>query len=136
MTHPRFIKLNPNFIPCTLEKGNEYFKNGIFVFNITKLIEHIDANKDKFTITDIDVDYYCRLQADYNLNQDYVKQADITRPLILAEISPDKYDIDLLNYYWRGYSLIDGHHRIAKAHELGIKNLKAYIIPMEEHINF
>lgn len=33
--HPRRIKFDPNFIPCTIEVDEEYLRNGIFVFNIT-----------------------------------------------------------------------------------------------------
>ncbi|MBU4608964.1 MAG: hypothetical protein KKA38_10875 [Euryarchaeota archaeon] len=40
------------------------------------------------------------------------------------------------DYYSRGYNLIDGHHRLAKANQNGREQLKAYVIPMERHIDF
>ncbi|MCG9966587.1 ParB/RepB/Spo0J family partition protein [Pelotomaculum terephthalicicum JT] len=36
----------------------------------------------------------------------------------------------------RGYSLIDGHHRLEKAYRHGVKQLPAYILPMEHHVGF
>jgi ParB-like chromosome segregation protein Spo0J len=49
---------------------------------------------------------------------------------MLAEIAPDRFEMGMgVNpniYYERGYNLIDGHHRVAKA----------YIVRMEQHINF
>jgi hypothetical protein len=140
IVHPRAISLNPDFIPCALENNDEYFRNGIFVFNVTKLNAYIDAHPDEFNIVDIDVDYYHRMFTCRELNEDYVKEADLDRPVILAEIAPDRYEMGMrVNpdiYYERGYNLIDGHHRVAKAHGLGIKTLKAYIVRMEQHIIF
>ena len=43
---PRALTLNPGFVPCTIEVGEEYFPNGIFVFNITKLIRYIDLHRE------------------------------------------------------------------------------------------
>jgi hypothetical protein len=140
ITHPRAIKLNPDFVPCTIDNNDEYLRNGIFVFNITKLNAYIDAHPDEFNIVDIDVDYYYRAFTCRELNEEYVKEADLNRPVILAEIAPDRYEMGMrVNpdiYYERGYNLIDGHHRVAKAHCLEIKTLKAYIVRMEQHVNF
>lgn len=138
--HHRAITLNPDFVPCTLEMNDEYLRNGIFVFNITKLNAYIDAHRDEFATDDIDVSYYYNLQEHQEFNEDYVQVADLTHPVILAEIAPDRYEMGIpVNpdiYYERGYNLIDGHHRIAKAHRQGINTLKAYIVRMEQHINF
>ncbi len=140
IAHPRAITLNPDFVPCVLGNNDEYLRNGIFVFNITKLNAYIDTHRDEFATADIDVDYYHRMFTCRELNEDYIKEADLARPVILAEIAPDRYEMGMrVNpdiYYERGYNLIDGHHRLAKAHGLGIKTLKAYIVRMEQHINF
>lgn len=34
------------------------------------------------------------------------------------------------------FHLIDGHHRLMKAKQLGIEKVKAYIVRMEQHIPF
>ena len=39
---------------------------------------------------------------------------EITKPVVLAEISPTHY------------SLIDGNHRLVKAQRMGVQNIKAY----------
>lgn len=138
--HPRALTLNPNFVPCTIEAEEEYYPNGIFVFNVTKLIKYIDLHREEFSKVDIDVSYYYSLQSHRELNQDYVEQADLARPVILAEVAPDRYEMGMrvnpADYSQRGYNLIDGHHRVAKAHGLGIETLKAYIVRMEQHIDF
>lgn len=140
IAHPRAITLNPDFVPCILEQEDEYFPNGIFVFNITKLMGYIDIHREEFATVDIDVAYYRSLQERTDFNEDYVEQADLSSPFILAEIAPDRYEmgmrVDPADYYARGYNLINGHHRVAKAHRSGIKTLKAYIIRMEQHIDF
>jgi len=138
--HPREIKLDPNFKPCTIEMDEEYLRNGIFVFNITKLITHIDAHREEFATVDIDVTYYHSLQERKDYNGDHVQQADLDQTVILAEIAPDRFEMGMgvnpNDYYARGYNLIDGHHRVAKAHRQGIKTINAYIVRMEQHINF
>lgn len=40
------------------------------------------------------------------------------------------------DFYSRGYNLIDGHHRLAKAEKCELASLSAYIIRMEQHISF
>lgn len=50
--------------------------------------------------------------------------ADLTRPVILAEIAPGRYN------------LIDGHHRVAKARREGVTWIPAYRIHCPEHVAF
>ncbi len=38
------LEANEKFIPCPCDKGDEMFANGIFVFNITKMLEYIKKN--------------------------------------------------------------------------------------------
>jgi hypothetical protein len=58
------------------------------------------------------------------LNEETVNCADLSRPIILAEISP------------RRLSLIDGHHRLEKANRLGIQTLSAFKIGSKFHTQF
>ncbi|MGI6412662.1 MAG: ParB N-terminal domain-containing protein [Syntrophomonadaceae bacterium] len=140
ISHPRAITFDPDFIPCQILDNHEYFPNGIFIFNISRMISFIEAHEEELISDIIDVDYYYRLQEHLELNEDFVRQADLTRPVILAEITPDRFKMGMgINpniYYERGYNLIDGHHRVAKAYTMGIKTLPAYILRMEQHINF
>ena len=41
------------FSPCPVDGGDEIFPNGIFEFNITKIIDHIQRNPDSITIAQI-----------------------------------------------------------------------------------
>jgi len=38
------LKVNKDFAPCPGVDGDEMFSNGIFVFNITKVIEYLQEN--------------------------------------------------------------------------------------------
>jgi hypothetical protein len=140
ISHPRAITFDPDFIPCQILDNQEYYPNGIFVFNISRMISFTEAHEDEVISDIIDVDYYYSLQERLELNEDFVHQADLNRPVILAEIAPDRFEMGMgVNpniYYERGYNLIDGHHRVAKAYKMGIKTLPAYILRMEQHINF
>jgi len=49
------IEVNDNFIPCPTKKGDELYPNGIFVYNITKMIEYIKKNSNEIDLVDVDV---------------------------------------------------------------------------------
>ncbi|MBF4696028.1 hypothetical protein [Fusibacter ferrireducens] len=123
-----------------IEPGDEFFPNGIFKFHITKLNEHIDENGEEFIVEEIDVNEYFRYFCNEEMNPEYVEAADLNRPVILAEIAPDRlhhgYPTISKDYYSRGYNLIDGHHRLVKAKQNDVEKIKAYIVCMEQHIPF
>lgn len=76
-----------NFVLCSMEEGDEFCPNGIFVFNITKMIEFIKSNPDKFVPESIQIkDYY----GFPTINEDYMGSANNPDPIILAEISPGR----------------------------------------------
>lgn len=75
-----------DFKPCSVDIGDELFPNGIFVFNITKLLDYIQNNPNKFSIEKIEIN---KLSSYFsNINEIHLKSVDISRPVILAEISP------------------------------------------------
>lgn len=139
-THPRMLVADPDFKLCEIEEGREYMPNGIFAFNITRLIEHIESYPEDFSPIEIDVAIYFDQRPNFELNEDYVEQADLERPLILAEIAPDRMEMWMRgaerDLYARGYNLLDGHHRLAKARKHGIQMLPAYVLRMEQHLPF
>ena len=138
----RRLNLSKKRRPLNLQVGTEYeyYPNGLFKFNISKLIEHIEANKADYALDQVDVSSYCQQFCHKEMTSAYVDAADLTRPIILAEIAPDRlhhgYPNISQDYYSRGYNLIDGHHRLAKAKQRGFEKLFAYILPMEQHIDF
>lgn len=105
------------------KENDELFRNGIFECNITKMQEFIysGASKnitiDKIKVSDLYSSYF-------HIDQDHLQSVNIDKPVILAEIAPLKY------------SLIDGHHRIVKAHKEGIEYVLAYKVPVDQHIPF
>ena len=89
-----------NFVPASEDDGDELYPNGIFVFNITKMIEYIRAHKDEIPLESIEVKAHRTGLS--KLNESHIDKTDITVPLILAEISPGRYNV------------IDGNHRAHK----------------------
>jgi len=116
------LKIDENYEPAITEESEEYFSNGFFVFNITKMLKFIGDNKDKIELENISVEEYRRGTA--VLNEDHVDKADINQPVILAEISPGRHNV------------IDGNHRIEKAYRLGTKTIPAYVLTAKQHLPF
>jgi hypothetical protein len=59
-----------------------------------------------------------------NANEDHLPTVDLTKPIIIAEIAPDRYNI------------IDGNHRVEKAKRENIATLPAYRIKARDHVRF
>lgn len=107
---------------CPVTANDELYQLGIFEFNITKLLEYIHANPDRFPLSSISVeDFYPEHAV---INKRHLKTLSNPDPVILAEISPGRYD------------LIDGNHRMQKAKESGVSALQAYKVPMVDHVRF
>ena len=116
------LKHDKTFVPVSLEEGEEYYPNGIFIFNISKLraaILHDPTSYDKHKIS---VAAYHVSKTDWN--EQYVMDADLSRPILLAEIRPDRFVV------------IDGRHRLEKAKRTGITELEAYFLRPRQFIPF
>ena len=86
------------------------------------MIEFINNNPDTFipesvAVKDLSEDFL-------SFKESYIDSVFRTDPVILAEISPGKYN------------LIDGNHRVEKARRDGVESIMAYRIPSEHHIQF
>jgi len=117
------LKLDKKFVPCEVFDGDEIYPNGIFHFNITKIIEYISHNKDQFTLESIDIKT-TRYRWAATLDEDTIKAAQISNPIILAEISPERYNI------------IDGNHRFERAFREGKTEILGYKLKMHQHLKF
>lgn len=117
------LKLNKSFQPLPCEVDEEFFPNGLFEFNITKLLKHINANPDQFQAQEVDVKT-ARAFPSTNLDKATIKSANLSNPIILAEISPGQFNV------------IDGRHRLEKAHNEGLSKILAYRIFAEQHVAF
>ena len=116
------MKVETDFTACSVSDGDELFPNGIFEFNITKMIEYIQSNSDQFILEEVKAgDFFKEFSS---INDSHVESVDVSKPVILAEISPDRYN------------LIDGNHRMEKARRMGIKEIQAYKLNADQHIKF
>jgi hypothetical protein len=116
------LRPDPCFCPCPVDDGDELFPNGIFVFNVTRMLKHIENTLADVELVEIPV---CEHEQGLSsLNQSHVASSDLSRPVVLAEISPGQYN------------LIDGHHRVEKALRQGSNTLPAYKLTVMQHIRF
>ncbi len=118
----RKMKINNKFQLISKDDGDEFYPNGIFEFNITKLLVFIKANPHRFqpevvSIKDI-------RSSSEHLNESTIQSANTMEPIILAEIAPDRFNV------------IDGHHRLEKVYREGATNILAYKVKAEQHIQF
>jgi hypothetical protein len=117
----RKLKADKNFIPYEADDGDEFYPNGIFEFNITKMIKYIAEHLDEVALETVevkDIPWYS------DIEDEKLEAIKIGIPVILAEIAPGKHN------------LIDGNHRMAKARKLGLKTIQAYRLKPEQHIRF
>jgi hypothetical protein len=136
-THPRQLMIPTDFEPLLPCDFDETYRCGIFLFNIEKLLPYVEEHKGGIQLNSIIVSEWRQTGG---LDDEYVDLADLDRPVILAEIAPDRAEthtgIRSSDWNTRGFVLIDGHHRVEKAFRYGVKQLPAYILPMEQHIHF
>ncbi len=118
----KMLEIDEDFTPCSVDDGDELFPNGIFVFNVTRIIEYIRASPDDITLEEVAVSDFPREFS--SINESHMGSVEISQPIILLEISPGRYN------------LIDGNHRMEKARRMGIKNVLAYRLNVEQHIRF
>jgi hypothetical protein len=116
------LKVDDDFIPCPTNEGDELYANGIFVFNITKMTEHINSNFSYIDLVNIEVSDFPKCFS--SINESHLDSVDVSQPLIIAEISPGHFN------------LIDGNHRMEKARRLGINRMSAYKLNVNQHIAF
>ena len=133
--HPRLLSPEREITPVLPDLGDEIYCSGVFYFNISALLEWLKQNPQQ--VVEMPADMW----GSFSPKEDrYVEAADITRPIVVAEIAPDYRDYvpDIQEHHWviRGYTCIDGQHRIEKARRLGITTLPAVVIRMEQHIPF
>src|SRR6185312_8718344 len=102
-TPSRKLRINKKFQPVDMDDGDEFYPNGVFEFNITKLLAFIKANPNTFQSEEVSIKHVRKFPFK-NLNESTIQSANISEPIILAEISPDKFNV------------IDGNHRLERAH--------------------
>ena len=116
------FRMKNDFTPCPVAVGDELYANGIFVFNITKLVEHVRNNPDSFLLEEVATDEFFKEYS--TIDESHVDSVDISKPVILVEISPGKFN------------LVDGNHRMEKARRMGISSIRAYKLSIAQHVRF
>ena len=111
-----------SFTPCPINDDDELYPNGIFVFNITKLLEHIEKNPNEIDLVKVEVADFSRSFS--SIDESHVDSVEVSRPVILAEIAPGHYN------------LIDGNHRMEKARKMRTKSIFAYKLNVKQHLQF
>ncbi len=119
--NPLILEIDKNCEPAVTEEGEEYFPNGYFVFNITKMLKFISNNPGIIELKKIKVKEH--RSSFGTLDEKHLDKVDINKPIILAEISPEKYNV------------IDGNHRIEKAYRPGVETIPAYILTARQHLH-
>jgi len=79
------LKLDKTFQPCSAEPDDELFPNGIFEFNITRLLAFVESDVERFPIERVAIDGIPNYGGE-NLDEETLGTADLLRPIILAEI--------------------------------------------------
>jgi len=117
-------KLIPNkhFSPCEQALDDEMFPNGIFLFNITRLLDYLQSVDCNIPISDARVADFPRFSS--SLDEAHIDTVDLGKPVVLAEIAPQRYNV------------IDGHHRMEKARRESVTALPCYRITPEVHSLF
>lgn len=118
----QYLKYDKTFVPCPEAEGDELYRNGIFIFNITKLTQHLESDESNVELTEIEVAHYAKGFS--SIDKTHVQTTDTTKPVIIAEIAPNRYN------------LIDGNHRAEKAKAAGIATLPCYKVTVTEHLPF
>lgn len=115
--------LDKKFKPFPVGEDDELFPNGIFVFNISRLIVFIKANKSSFPVEEV-APQSVQMFRSSNFNEATIEAANLSAPILLAEISPGMFNV------------IDGHHRLEKACRACIYQIPAYRIYANQHLAF
>jgi hypothetical protein len=95
------------------------YPNGIFIFNITKMVDYIQENG--FLCEEIQIKDY---RSHSKFNEEHLPTVDVSKPIIVAEVSPGRYNV------------IDGNHRMEKARRMGLEKVPAFKISPEQHLQF
>jgi hypothetical protein len=81
---PTRLRLDKGFQPCSVETGDEMYPNGIFEFNITRLLAFVQEHADRFHVEQVDLSEFPDFGNSPHINEEAVRLADLSRPIILG----------------------------------------------------
>ena len=131
----REMVYRPNFYDFHNDDREEWFPNGIFNYNVSRLIRDLAADKTakeantpwlntavRTSVPVTEAIAHCHGLG--QMEEEHIQTADLERPLIFIEISPDSFN------------LIDGHHRLEKARREGIIALPAWMVDAHAAVRY
>jgi len=119
------MHLKQLYVPCPVKENDEIFRNGVFHFNISKILEDIHSGKLVVGKECIDIKEWFKWNGHHSsLNEEHLPTVNIESIIIQAEIRPGIFTI------------IDGNHRIEKAFRLGKSSINSYKIMGEQLIPY
>lgn len=121
---PVRVRRDLRFQPCATEPPDELYPNGIFEFNISRVIAFISTHPERFPTEIVALSGIPDYGSSEGLEDAAVQAADLSRPVLLAEIAPARF------------SLIDGHHRMAKARRMLSSTITAHRVRCPDHVSF
>ena len=124
LQQPAKLRLNRRFQACAAKPGDELYPNGIFEFNVTRLLAFIRAHAERFPIELVELTEMPDFGPGEHLNEAAILASDLSRPILLAEITPGRYNV------------IDGHHRLARARREGLRRMPVHRVRCPEHLAF
>ncbi len=120
----RLLKLDQNYTLLSTNEGDEIYANGIFTFNISRMLEYIADGKLFAEMEHISVGTWFKAHLKGSVNEEHLLSVDITKPVLQAEIRPNRFEI------------IDGNHRLTKAYRDGVESVDSYVLKGEQLIPF
>lgn len=112
------------YTPLATNDGDEIYPNGIFKFNISRILEHIATGKLRAMKAPINVIEWFKTHSGGSINEDHLPVVDITKPVLQAEIRPGMFEI------------IDGNHRMEKAYRDKFEFVNSYKLKGEQLLPF
>ena len=103
MNSTRKIKFTKNYKPAVSNPDDEIYPNGIFKFNISKILMDIKTGKIEVKSGSLNPKEWYKSHIQGVINKEHIPNVNTAKPILLGEIRPD---------YW---TVIDGNHRLYKA---------------------
>ncbi len=110
------MMIDPDFIPCEANEGDEIYSLGIFNFNISRMLSDIESGSLIVVRESINVQDWFRNHCECSVNEEHMPNVKLSSPVIQAEIKHERFEI------------IDGNHRMIKALREGIPFVDSYRI--------
>jgi hypothetical protein len=76
---PKRLKLDKGFRPCVVQAGEEVYPNGVFEFNVTRLVAFIQEQADRIPVEPVELSELPNYGESPSLNEEVVRSADLSR---------------------------------------------------------